>query len=109
MQIHNLQSNDDSVYHEADFQLMLEAHLTYLRQTNIRLETVSEHQTYKYEGDFYGLLDDINVIKKFHYVTLRVNGYEHSGDYKGDRKVIVIPDFNLIEQLRSVYQTKNSF
>lgn len=109
MQIHNLQDADDSVYHEEGFQLMLESHLTHLRQTNIRIETVSEHQSYKYEGDFYGLCDVINIVKRFHYVTLRINGYEHSGDYKGDRKLIVIPDYNLIEQLRSVYQTKNSF
>lgn len=108
MQIHNIQSPDDSVYHEPGFKLMLESHLTYLRQTNVRVETVSEHQSYKYEGDFYGLIEAVNVIKKFHYITLRVNGYEHSGDYDGVRKLILIPDYKLIEQLKAVYQTKNT-
>lgn len=109
MQIHGLQADDDSVYHEADFQLMLETHLTYLRITNVRLLAVSEHQNYKYEGDLYGVLDDLGIHKKFHYVTMRLNGYEHSGDFKGDRQQLAIPDYNEIEQLRSIYQTKNNF
>lgn len=109
MQIHNLQSFDDPVYHEPNFQLMLESHLWYLKKTGNRIQAVTEHQNYKYEGDFYGLLDDIGIDKNFHYATMRVNNYAHSGDFKGDRTSISLPSYQLIEQLRSVYQTKNSF
>lgn len=109
MQIHNLQSITDDVYFEHDFKLLLESHLTYLKETDIRLQVVTEHQNYKYEGDFYGLLDDIGIPKNLHYITMRVNDYEHSGDYKGDIYSLVLPSYQTIEQLRNVYQTKNAF
>ena len=110
MQIHNLSPQIDQVYFDHDFLVLLESHLTFLRtRDTIRLAPVSKHQNYKYEGDLYGLLDDINVTKKFHYITARVNGYESSFDFKGDVEYLVIPDFNQIDMLKTVYQTKNSF
>lgn len=110
MQIHNLTPPIEQTYFEHDFLVILESHLTYLRTNgNLRLVTVSEHQNFKYEGDLYGLLDDLDVIKKFHYITARVNGYESSSDFKGDVEYLVVPDYTEIEMLKSVYQTKNSF
>lgn len=110
MQIHNLQPPIDQVFFDHDFLVLLESHLTYLRtQGNIRLATVSKHQNYKYEGDLFGLLDDLDVLKKFHHITARVNGYESSSDFKGDVEYLVIPDYAEVDMLKTVYQTKNSF
>lgn len=110
MQIHSLQSSVDQVYYDRDFMNNLEAHLTYLRtKGEIRIAPVSDHLGYKHEGDLFGLLDSLNILKKFHYIVMRVNGYEHTADFKGDIDYLVIPDLNEVEMLRSVWQTKNSF
>lgn len=109
MQINNLAPRAEQVYFDPAFLVLLESHLTYLRTTNIRVQLVTEHQNYKYEGDLYGLLDDLHVLKKFHYITARVNGYEDSNAFEGNVSHLVIPDFNEVEMLKTVYQTKNNF
>jgi len=108
MQIHSLQSvESEQVYYEHNFMVLLESHLTMLRTSNIRIVTVSKHQGYKYEGDLYGLLQDLAITKKFHYIVMRVNGYEASNDFKGGVEYLVLPDFREIDMLKAVYQTKN--
>jgi len=109
MQILNLPQSIEDVYFDPNFIVLLESHITYLRTTNISTVVVSSHQGYKYEGDFYGLLGDLNILKKFHYIVMRVNGYESSADFDGNITHIVTPDFNEIDLLKNVYQTKNNF
>jgi hypothetical protein len=109
MKIHRLLSdgNDDS-YYSHEFKVLIESHLNYLKANDARIVDVSEHQNYKWEGDFYGLLDDFNISKDYHYPIMRMNGITNSAHYKGDLKMIVIPDYNVIERLKTILQTKNS-
>ena len=109
MQINNIQSSFDQIYFDHNFLVMIESHLTYLKTVgNVRLTEVSNHQNYKFEGDLFGLLDDLHVPKNFHYITARVNGYENSADFQGDKQYLLLPDGNEIEQLKTIYQTKNN-
>lgn len=110
MLLNKLSSDVDNVYFEPDFLVMMESHLTELRQSDqIGYVAVNEHQNYKYEGDLYGLLDELNIEKKFHFIVARINQYDHSGDFKGDVATLILPDFNYIELLKSVYQTRHQF
>ena len=110
MQITQLKPTIEDIFFEHNFIVILESHLTYMRfNNNLSIVDVSKHQNYKYEGDLYGLLDDLSIEKKYHFITIRLNGYESSNDFKGDTNFLVLPDFNLIEMLHSVYQTQNSF
>lgn len=108
MQINNLSPRIESVYYEHNFLVMLESHLTYLRQdTNVSIRKITNHQGLKYEGDLFGLLDDLNIKKKYHLIVARINGYHSGADYKGNIDYIVIPNFEEIELLKNQYMTKN--
>lgn len=110
MLLNKVSSAVDEVYFDPGFLVLIESHLTQLRKNpNVGYAGINEHQNYKYEGDLYGLLDDLNIEKKFHFIVARLNHYEHSGDFKGDASTLMLPDFNEIELLKSVYQTKNQF
>lgn len=107
MYINKIPTNQEEAFFETGFQLMLESHLTYLRtlSTN-RVMKVSEHQCYKYEGDFYGLLNDLNVEKKYHYVIMRVNALASSSDFKEIISEIIVPDTSEIVRLNNLYLSK---
>jgi hypothetical protein len=106
MKILYLQTELEEVYNDPDFLVALESHLTYLRSSpSLRVVTVSIHQNHKYEGDLYGLLDDLNVEKKYHYIVMRVNGMVSSADYDGTRENLFIPDFTEVNLLKNILQT----
>lgn len=108
MRIHSLMDNlTDDLYLSHDFKNVLEDHLTFLKQNKPRMIEVTSHQNYKWEGDFYGLLDELRVPKDFHYVSMRMNGLTNSGHYKGDLDYILIPDINTVEDLKMTFETKN--
>lgn len=108
MKIHRLiTDNKDEFYYSHEFKVLIETHLNYLKENNAVLVDVTEHQNYKWEGDFYGLLDNFNISKDYHYIVMRMNGLSNSAHYKGDLKMIIIPDFNVVERLKSVLETKN--
>ena len=106
MKINALTADVEAVHNDLGYLTMMESHLTYLRTTDdVKVSAVSEHQGYKFEGDFYGLLDDLRVDKEYHLITLRLNGYENTTDYKGDVSHILIPNFSSVNLLKNIYQT----
>lgn len=108
MKIHSLaDTGQDPVYFEHDFKVVLESHLTYLKISNPKAVNVSKQQNYKYEGDLYGLLDELNINKEYHYIVMRINDYVNSAHFKGDKEFLILPDFAEVEILKGVYQTKN--
>jgi hypothetical protein len=109
MMINNLLQTNDRTYSDPNFIVLLETHMTLLRTTNISVISVSSHQNYKYEGDLYGLLDDLNIIKDHHFIVARINGYDNSADFKGNVEYLVLPDFNEITLLKNIFQSKNLF
>ena len=107
MQINSLATDIETIFHETNFLVTMESHLTHLRSSaNIRLLPISKHQSYKYEGDLYGLLDDLRVEKKYHYIVMRLNNFDTSNQFKGDIEHIAIPDLNEIEILKNILQTE---
>ncbi len=99
----------DIVYYSAGFIQTIEDHLSFLRQdAAIRTVVVTEHQNVKYEGDFYGLLDDCGIDKKYHQIVLRVNGFDNSSDYDGELEYFITPDFSEVEEIKSLYLTKQT-
>lgn len=108
MTIDDLMFNNqiDDIYYSKDFITLIESNLQLLRTTNIRIQTITDQQAYKFEGDFYGLLLELNIPRHLHFVVLRVNNYRNSSDYMGDLQNIIIPDQQLIIELVNVLMTK---
>ena len=108
MKINDLSIKTETAYFEEDFIILVESHLTKLRHSpNVRERDIEPLQSYKYTGDFYGLLDSLSIDKKYHFIVLRFNGYESSADFKGEEELILVPDFNEIELLKNIYVTRS--
>jgi hypothetical protein len=99
--------SDTYDYHDPKFIQIIENHLTYLRSsTAIKILTVDGFIREKYKGDYYSLLNHLLVEPKYHYIVMRFNGYTSSSDYRGTEDKVLMPDFNQIESLMSVYLTQ---
>jgi hypothetical protein len=108
MQINSLKPQPEKVFFEPNFLVMLESHLSFFRNSGATtLTPISSQQGYKYEGDLYGLLDDLGISKVFHFITARLNGFTSGSDFKGDRDYLLVPSLADIEILKAIYQTKN--
>lgn len=89
----------DSKYTNPNVRSELEK-LTYLIRRNAggRLRNINANLAKTYTGDFYGLLQEIGIEAKFHWITMRVNNLKCSMDYDGLTTTILVPNFNLIEK-----------
>lgn len=108
MYIHQLALDaGEDIYHDPDFQIMIESYFTYLRGlTSTVSQSVEPAIGHKYEGDFYGLLSYLKVPKKYHNIILRFNGLHCTGDYMRDRLSIAVPSLNEIDLIKAVYETR---
>lgn len=108
MKIHNLETlNIQDSYVSSEYIIAIESHLSFLKST-ASYETVSKQQTYKFEGDFYGLLKELKYEPNYFYAIMRVNDLVNSSDYKGTNEMILIPDVSEIDKIVSMLETKNT-
>lgn len=110
MDIHQLALEPgEDIYHDPDFQIMIESHFTYLRGLSTTVSQAIEPGIgHKYEGDFYGLLSYLKIPKKYHNIVLRFNGFHCTGDYNRNILSITVPSLNEIDLIKSVYETRTS-
>ncbi len=75
--------------------------LTYLIRRNLggRIRNVDANLAKTYTGDFYGLLQEIGIEAKYHWITLRVNDLKASYDYKGETTAVLLPNFNMVDKI----------
>lgn len=110
MQINNLMaSSGDSSYYDPDYLVTLEAHLSYLKKLPTNRSLAINHQlAYKYDGDLFGLLDELQVPKKYHYVTMLINGLLSSSDYRESIEMLLLPDNTEVDMIKSVHFARMS-
>lgn len=65
---------------------------------------LSNLDTYKYYGDFYGILNELNIPLKYHPIIMRMNGITDTGLYNPNITSILIPDFTAVDSIGAVYQ-----
>jgi hypothetical protein len=96
----------ESFYFEEGFIQAIETHLTYLRQKNTTFKTIDNHLLDKYQGDFYGLLDELGIAKEYHYTIMRVNDFSNGDCYRSNMTMIVMPSLPAIDLIKDTYRTK---
>lgn len=107
MDILDLTPEVDNVYCDPEFKHMLESYLTtFLKSPNLKGIPATPLQQGLYKGNFYLLLLDMNIDARFHWVTMRVNGFLSPYEYAGTDITVLIPDFQQIERLKALHQTK---
>lgn len=101
-----LQSDGAAVYYTPQWRQMIETHLLWLRQrTDNQVLTVTPAQAYRYEGDLMGLLTEMRVAPVYHWLIMRMNGWDAPTDYTSDIQTLVLPNYQVVEQLTNVHRT----
>lgn len=102
-------SNESAPYFEPDFRQVLESHLEYLKVTGqYRTEIVNNKYMGQYIGDFYAILQGMQINARYHWIVMRLNGFTSPIQYSGQLLEIFIPDTNVIDSIYSVYNTGKS-
>lgn len=84
-------------------------HMGYLKTNpNINTVMVSDHQCIKYEGDYWGILQELGVQPQYHPFITAFNGYMHPSDYRGTQDIVQIPDMQAMEVILKVNMTKTN-
>ncbi len=97
-------------YINPKFLLLIESHVQHLKTSaGSRLLDVTSQQSVKYQGDFFGLLDDLQVDKKYHHIVMRVNNLHSSADYTSDMKMVIVPPLAEIELLKNTFDTSQEY
>lgn len=95
----------DDYYFDEAFLIILQSYIPLIRQGNVVTLTPTNQQLYKYQGDFYGLLDELGVQKQYHYATLLLNNLRNSSDFDSSMASILVPDYSQIDMIHATYTT----
>lgn len=105
MDIHKLETlRGASNYYDSGFRIWFDSFLPYLNMQYHQVE-VTDAIAYKYQGDFYGLLETLSVEKVHQYFIMVFNELSNPVDYDGVKTSIKIPDTNEIDNLRILYSS----
>lgn len=100
MNINNLETlSGNQTYFENQLLVWYDSFLPYV-SGNYQLVEVKPHLAYKYQGDFYGLLEVLGVSKIHHRYVMVFNDMINSVDYDGLVTSIKIPNMEIIDTLR---------
>jgi len=100
-------NNSNSILYDPTFCRYLETYLPYLKaHSETKFIPVIPHDLYKYEGDFYGLLSANNVSRDYHWIVMRANDVASPAVIPLGLGGLVIPSFNVIDQICQIYRTK---
>lgn len=95
-----------AVYYDPAFRRVLETHFGLLRNLqDTRVVQIEDNLAYKYENDFYGLLQEKAVPEYLHWVILRVNDMVDPRDYQSSMNQFLYPPHEVVENIRRIYAT----
>lgn len=96
----------DDIYYNTEFRRFLETYMHYIRDhKQTKVEDIDPHDAYKYEGDFYGLLQKIGVQPNIHWLVMRVNDLTNPNEAGEKTTRILLPDEALLSRLSQIFQS----
>jgi hypothetical protein len=99
---------DNLDYYNPDFRNVLEDHFSLLKTiSSTKLVPIDGYLAYRYEFDFYGLMQEQNVPHQLHWLVMRLSGYTSPDQMSADLQSYYLPDPAYVEQLRSVWSAKS--
>ena len=109
MKIDEIATSDGAdIYYSDSFRVVLEDHMTYLRNhPQTYLKEVSSKQAYKFEGDFFGLLSELNQSPEFYWIIMRMNKLTSPVYSESTINSIIVPANDVIERIRSAFMNVN--
>lgn len=94
------------LFYQEKFLRLVEDHLPVLRASQkLNTAELPPMLANRFEHDFIGLLNYLQVPNERHPIVIRVNGLKSSEDFSSTTKQLLLPSDDDIEQLRQAYLT----
>lgn len=107
----NLIYNSSSYpFYDENFRLMLDPHMHWLKTAGNVQPAVPVPTSHMgtFIGDFYAILQKLDIPAKYHRIILLMNGYTNPIQYDGTKETILIPDTDIMDEILMVYNTGKS-
>jgi len=96
----------DSIYYSESWRTMIECHLPILlARPDNTVRNIAPYNALRYEGDLMGLLVEEKFAPQYHWIIMRMNGFNSPEDYRLEKMQLVIPNFNMVEMLTNIHRT----
>lgn len=89
----------ESILYRPDFQVEIESFLNHLKASIQGYIPVTPAEAYRFEYDYHALLRYKNVPYKYHWIVMRVNGFNSPFEGHPGITEIQVPDYKLIEKI----------
>jgi len=94
------------IFYDDGFRRVLEDHMTYLRShSTTTIMQVDPIKAYRFEFDLNGLLLDMGIPLRLHWIVMRMNNLKSFQDVPADLTQLKICDPAQIDMLRQSHQT----
>ncbi len=75
---------------------------TIIESESYRMIEIEYILSKKYRGDFFGLLNELNVYVEFFYLNMVLNNLKSSESFNGDTNTIVVVNEEMLNRILSV-------
>lgn len=100
------QGRGDFLFYTAKFRAVLEDHFSIFKNhPDTQYLTIEPGAAHRFEYDFYGLLTNINIDRKYHWIILRLLGFTSPMEVTAELRVIMIPSNAFVETIKNQYLT----
>lgn len=107
MGLKHLEISTDKLYDTDEYMKFIEDNLMYfVNKEDTDLVEFEPAIGYKYEGDFYGLLQYLNIPQPNHYLIMRLNSYEAAYEFNADRLSVLIYKGNINSTIAKALNAK---
>lgn len=102
----NIIGKGPEVYYDKLFRQTIEDHLEHLRSGQMVTIAIDNNMAETFNGDFSGLLTELNVPIEQHWIYMRVCGMTSFDEYRSDRTVLQVPTEEDIKAIVRVFRTQ---
>lgn len=98
--------NYNEMYLDSGFIRTLRDHRDYLLEhSDTQRISLEPAESYRWKGDFYGLLNDHGIVPDMRLAVCIVNGLASYSDWSGDTDVLILPSSSSINRILTLYRT----
>lgn len=96
----------NQLFYSMGFHRYIEGYLKYIRENEIeKIIYIDPHKKYVFEGDLFGLLDQLSIDRKFHWVIMRVNDLTSPMYLDLENTELLLPNLEKIQGYMAKYKT----
>lgn len=99
----------ESRMYSPEFRIVIESHLPRLKNEAVDFINVEPVEAYRFEYDYLALLRYKNIPYRYHWIVMRVNGFDSPFQAHRDIRHIFVPNFTTIDRLFNMFLNTRGF